>query len=362
MAEKDGWILIETLGHDRTTAVGKDGRAKNRTAIGRAIKENVGGRLAAAVSVWAASQIESVRRTATKFDVVAELISGHPKTRLILCPVLGTDGVVHGVHLWAGPQGDSPDGPPRACAAFGWSSELRLFEPTEEVRKILGVGLDSGRTTLTAPELFRSVHFDDAMTLIGKALAARPEDSWDGLASLRTADGPKTVHVVMISRAAPDEHVWRGLVHDVSDTTEPSVGSLEAATLAAMPRVASTTAMALLDVTRGRLIRWITDPIPGIQWKGIVDNRDAPHPQDVERIFAAAAEILSGKTTQGAVQGVRLRRFAGGWTIVDGVGALLEQNRGPKLLLIEMRIVGESDEPDPVPPTDTGHPGLQTDG
>ncbi|QHE73470.1 hypothetical protein GFS60_07130 (plasmid) [Rhodococcus sp. WAY2] len=109
-----------------------------------------------------------------------------------------------------------------------------------------------------------------------------------------------------------------------------------------------------------RLIDWITDPIPQIQWKGIVDNRDTPHPDDVQRIFHTAGQVFGGHTPRGEVKGIRLRRFGGGWTVVDASGGVLPAARdGPLLALVQFDITGTSIEPDPVPPTDDGHPGLE---
>lgn len=93
----------------------------------------------------------------------------------------------------------------------------------------------------------------------------------------------------------------------------------------------------------------------------MVDNRDAPHPDDVKRIFEAVAEVFTGKTDRAEVANIRLRRFGGGWTVVNGSGAVIRHEGGPQLGLIEMKVIGESDEPDPVPATDPGHPGLTVD-
>jgi hypothetical protein len=112
--------------------------------------------------------------------------------------------------------------------------------------------------------------------------------------------------------------------------------------------------IALLDIPRIRLIRWITDPVPDIAWKGVADDRDTPHPDDVRRIFATVGEVMARGDMRGRVDNVRLRRLEGGWTVVDGIGTVLPSSKGtPALMLIEFTVTGYSDDPDP---TESGGP------
>lgn len=257
------------------------------------------------------------------------------RVRIIGHPVIGPSGAVHAVQLWVGdPDTDPP--PRRRVAAFAWSSTSRLIEVSAELNDEWVQAGIAGRLTLTAPEAFRYVeHVDDAMTLIAKALDPVAEDHWAGCASIRTAQGLRTAQVAMRSMPTPQQQSWRGLVHDVTDVAPPAAPSLNSLTLSAMAARGTPTAVALMDVDQGRLIRWITDPIPGIQWKGIADDRDTPPSEDVERIFRSFTELKNG-ATQVHIPGVRLRRLDGGWTTVDARATLIPKTGGPLVVLAEM--------------------------
>ncbi len=72
------------------------------------------------------------------------------------------------------------------------------------------------------------------------------------------------------------------------------------------------TAVALMDVEQARLISWFTDPVPGIQLKGIHDERDTP-PDDVVRIFQAMKRLKTGggKRADIPASGYAVLRVAG---------------------------------------------------
>lgn len=352
-----GWFVVDVLEGD-PRLVGRDGQAKARTSLERALKERVGGRLSDAVQRWVLGEIELVRTTKIRYDTTRELMPGQ-STRLILEPIIGPTEV-HGVQLWIGPSTSEPQTSPATALAFDWDSTLRLVELPATLPDLFSADVvASDRRTFTAPEALRYMSVDDGLGLISRVLEPHAGSTWNGLARVRGSAGRTGVaHLVLA--AQQDNQVWRGLLHDVS-ANSPLPRSLESAALAAMSQVALSTHIVLMDLSRMRLIQWITDPPTGIQWKGMVDNRDAPHPDDVKRIFEAVAEVFTGKTDRAEVANIRLRRFGGGWTVVNGSGAVIRHEGGPQLGLIEMKVIGESDEPDPVPATDPGHPGLTVD-
>ncbi|GAB4590217.1 hypothetical protein [Nocardia sp. IFM 10818] len=109
--------------------------------------------------------------------------------------------------------------------------------------------------------------------------------------------------MVMTAGAAEAEsHLWRGLLFETAPPDGVRTASLEAAALAAIPRMTSMH-MAILDVAKMRLLRWVTDPMPDVQWKGMVDQRDTPHPEDVKRIFEAVEPMFKGEIESGSVEG-----------------------------------------------------------
>jgi hypothetical protein len=137
-----------------------------------------------------------------------------------------------------------------------------------------------------------------------------------------------------------DPLAWAGLVHDITDIAPPEPAPLDTATLAALRDHDVRTHLALVDLEQIRLIRWITDPVPGIAWRGLVDERPAPHPDDAARIRAAVAELGRTGLAGTRVPDIRLRRLGGGWTVVDGVGTVVPTPGQPALMLIELTITG----------------------
>lgn len=322
-------LLIETLGPGGTpTVVARQGRPRPWAALPRMADNRL---LAEKVRAVVAGVAESAR----PITLVLPPRRGR-RVRVLGHPVLGPSGVVHAVQIWAGDL-DAEPAPPRRVAAFTWSAASRLIELGLELNEPYVDAALAGHRTLTAPEAFRCIaQLDDAMTLVAKALEPAPEDRWDGSATLRTAQGPRTAHLAMRSMPAPQQQFWRGLIHDVSDAVPAGQPTLDAAALAALAAREPPTAIAIMDVAQARLLSWITDPLPGIQWKGIVDNRDTPHPDDVVRIFQNFKRLRDGAATQVEIPAVRLRRLAGGWTVVDARVTVIPKTAGPLVVLAEL--------------------------
>ncbi len=238
--------------------------------------------------------------------------------------------------------------PPRV-ATFAYSTRTRLTELAPGLYDFFGFTRPD-RRHWTTPELFRYVEqFGDAMSLVVKSVRPESGDRWQGRLVLRIDGVRRAVHVAVRNGAARDD--WRGLLFDSPQPAEPVNQFLELATLEAMRAPTNETYVALMDLVRARLIRWVTDPLPGIQWKGVVDDRDTPHPDDVARIYAAAFDILSNGADQLQVNEVRLRRIGGGWTVVDAAATVLAHAGAPSLVLVALTVVGKSDDPDPTSPS-----------
>jgi len=349
------WLLLETLQAGQPTVVASEGRSRSRSSLARALKSRLGGKSAAQLWNEIVATVERVRVQSTTVEVIVDI--ANRATRIAAHPVTGIDGVVHGVQLLVADARlvSPPIGPERAVAI--------IFEPQTRsvvIRPDIAASvIDAGeRTSFTLPELFRHIHVDDSLAMI-TTLLARPQntgDTWDGLMTARMGNDDIRLHAVL---SATDDARWRGLVHIVNDD-HGAPPTLETAALTALGTVTPHTALALIDITHSRLVRWLTDPVPGIQWKGTVDNRDTPHPADVERIFVAAREIYTDRAARVAVDNIRLRRVDGGWTVVDAVCSILpsadaRDNESP-LALVHFTIKGHRDDPDPVPSSDQGRP------
>lgn len=348
------WFLVETLSPDRAALVSLGRRARDLSSLSRAVKALVGGRFSAHIVTEMSRSIDRVRSSARPFDTTFP--TGARRTRVLVDPVVGPRGRVHGVHVWIGDaDSDTPDPVPQTALAFEFEARRRSFVvDANALARLAGRELLGGRASFTSPEVFRYVDVDDAMGAIGALLSPSPDAgfTWSGLASAPEFSQGSRLHIVFT--APGDGASWRGLVHAVeSDFTSPA--RLESAAFAAFGEVAPQTALVLMDITHNRLIRWLTDSVPSIQWKGIVDDRDTPHPDDVERIITAASGMFAGTDTKAEVDGIRLRRIGGGWTVVNARGALLPREEGgPGLMLVQMVVVGTSDDVDPVPHDDPG--------
>ncbi|GGF96068.1 hypothetical protein GCM10007304_07530 [Rhodococcoides trifolii] len=337
------WIFVETLCGDpaQATVVGLGERDKEWASLTRAVPSK--GAYAAAVPA-----ITRCVETASNATVA---ISGTDDC-IVARPALGPQGTVHGVVLWHGPADAVPASWP-AAAGFDWSSETREVRLARELRALLG--LDDTRPSITMAEAFQSViEFDDgALGFMSATLRRASDNKWIGSLTVRTGDGPMPVRTAMRSLSAPDESYWRAVTFESRRPAVPSTRLVESLALEALSRN-SDTAVALIDLEKVRIVRWITEPIPNIAWKGVRDQRDTPHPDDVDRIVTSIRTFYRG-STESDLGRIRLRRLGGGWTVVDARATLVSVPDGPGLLLAEFRTIGFSDDPDPVPPTDTGY-------
>ena len=265
--------------------------------------------------------------------------------------------VIHGGEVWAvwAWMGQTPPGvEPYRCGAIVWDQVARLAHPAAAALDLLGSRYEeraSTRGTLTVTQLFSETgEITDFDSLLALLLYPAAGQRWMGW--LYPQGSPAPLRLVMSGRS---ETEVAGYFHEAGTGAGISATvNVSDATLRALRSTAAIPSLALLDVEKARLIRWITDPPVGIQWKGLVDDRDTPHPDDVARIFAAAVELIeSGKPVD--LRDVRLRRREGGWMVIAGRGSLLRTTMGVELALVEMVETGiDLDTPDDIAHHDRG--------
>jgi hypothetical protein len=334
-----GRVLIETLGDpEEWTVLAVDDRPARRRSVARVLRPAV------------QRMIEPVFRRGEPVEAV--LPSGSrdaADTEMVRAsPIFGPGGRVHAVQVRSAPLGtDLPA--PYSVAAFDYSSQRRSIHLSDNP---FGWSLPPGRSYWTVPEAFRYVQCcDNSMELILQALDPQERMVWAGDVTACVGGVPHRYHMVLRSGAGEDRVRWRGLLHDVTEFLAPEPASVDTAAFAALGRQRpGRSHLVLADAEKVRLIRWVTDPVPDIQWKGMVDDRDTPHPDDVTRILAEVGRAVQAQETGGSVGGIRLRRTGGGWTVVDAVGTMVPLSDTPKLLLIELTVTGYSEDPDPTVP------------
>ncbi len=347
------WLLIEML-RDAPTVVAEDTRPRAWVAAERAVSQVSKDR-----TLWPrlrneieqlATEYQARQRSDTQVQLTVD--AARHRHTLVIVPALGPGRIMHGAWVQVGRTDDPRELPePPKTVAFHWNNTTRFLRG----RGDLGVLSDPPPARpLTSTEIFESISVPDDLELIREILLDSSSGSWDGVVEVRGSGA--TGRVVMAADPA-DPETWRGLLYETT-TLGTKRTSLEAAALNAMQRWIPDRYFVLVDLQRFRVLRWVTRPLETVQWKGQVDNRDAPHPDDVQRLFALAAKAMTGEIREGSLDGVRLRARGGGWVVVNGSAVLSGGTDRPSFALIQITVVGHSDEPDPVPVTDTGHPGL----
>ena len=334
-----GRVLIETLGeYEDWTVLAVDERPVRWRSVARVLRPAMQRTIEQVWRRGESVEVEPTRRS-----------SGAWETEIVCTtPVFGIDGRVYAVQVRSAAARDQlPE--PYSVVALDYSSQRRTIQLADNP---FGWALPEGRSQWTVPEAFRHVRrCDGSMELIMQTRDPREGMRWAGDVTACVDGTPRRYHLALRNGAGTGLTRWRGLLHDVTEFLAPEPASVDTAAFAALGRQRpGRSYLVLADVEKVRLIRWVTDPVPGIQWKGVVDDRDTPHPDDVARILAEVERGVRAQETSGRVNGIRLRRNGGGWTVVDAVGTLVPTADSPMLLLIELTVTGYSDDPDPTEP------------
>ncbi len=332
------WLLLDTTFDGPPLVIQSDGVPKAWVSAQRASKDLWPGlRREEQMKVLAAAASTGRSGDVNTFRV--------PSGALVaVVPVLGPHDAVCGVSVGVAAEGEELGAPP-AASGYVFDANRRMFHAGEKVVEAMGGRELVDRNGITFPEVLRYIHVPDAFGMMMAVLNVGNLDKWSGAATIEI--GGRAVHLwTSMSRRSTAVDRWTGVIHVVRDDQHPSP-SFDAAALSAVTALQDRHPMCVLDLHKARLMMWMTDPPPGIQWKGTVDDRDTPHPDDVVRIFQAVQSIFVEGRERAEVTGVRLRRVEGGWTVVDCTGSVVRQGGAPVLAFIEMVIAGESFDPDP---------------
>lgn len=247
-------------------------------------------------------------------------------------PVVWPDAPAHAVKVWVGPEAPAED---LGVAPFQIDARDRIVRTRPAG---LGPHFGSVPTEYRGAEPFQRIErFDHALEFIAVLHRSEPLSRWSGIATMHSADGPRSVLVAARNGDGAHRFAWRGLAVDVTDSVAPQPKSFEAATLDLLRESQPGLYLVILDTAQVRAVRWVTEPVPGLRWRW-VDERTVPHPDDRPRIAALRAEILAGATRAG-LTGLRLAADDGGWLTVDvEVSPLPGSDDVPAFMLAQLQV------------------------
>ncbi|WP_278264936.1 GAF domain-containing protein [Nocardia sp. AG03] len=315
------WQLVETLGAPENWSMLTAGTTPREwTSYQRAIPT----RLQPLVATAHASG-ERIERTLPR--------SRNPWSELLFRadPVCWADAGVHGVRVWVGQRAPEQD---LGAAPFQVDARTRVVRTMPS-----GLGPHFGATPVeyTGAEQFQRIdRFDGALDVVAALTRSEPGSRWSAVATVRSGSGPRSL-LLAARNSDTDRFAWRGLAVDVTDSVVPQPKSFEAATLELLRDTQPGLYLVILDTAQVRMVRWVTEPVPGLRWRG-TDERTVPHPDDRVRITAARAEIMAG-ATRAALPALRLAAENGGWLTADvEVSPLPGSDVVPAFVLAQLQV------------------------
>ncbi|MFG1768186.1 GAF domain-containing protein [Nocardia salmonicida] len=316
------WQLVETLGTPQTWSMLTAGTTPREWAsYQRAIPARLQPLIAAAHETGAPVE-----------EVLPKSRNAWSESRFRAVPVRWPDGDTHAVKVWVGPDVPAEE---LRVAPFQVDARARV------VRTRPGLGPQFGSTPVeySGAEPFERIErFDRDLEFVAALHRSEPRSRWSGVATVHSKVGPRSLLVA--ARNGGDEQrrfAWRGVTVDVTDSIAPQRKSFEASTLELLRESRPGLYLVILDTAQIRAVRWVTEPVPGLTWRG-VDERTVPHPDDRPRIAALRAEVLGGATRAG-LSGLRLAAEAGGWFTVDvEVSPLPSGGAAPAFVLAQLQV------------------------
>ncbi|APE33289.1 hypothetical protein BOX37_04140 [Nocardia mangyaensis] len=293
------WQLVETLGTPETWSMLTAGTSPREWASYRR-----------AIPTRLQPMIAAAHETGEPVDLMLPK-SRNPwsQLRFRAVPVVWPGIRTHGVKVWVG--GDPDDEP--GVAPFEVDGRTRAVRTMPAG---LGPQFGSAPAQYVGAEIFRRIErFDRALEIVAALTRSEPGSRWSGVATVHSAIGPRSLLVAARNGPHPRRFAWHGLTVDVTDSVAPQPKSFEATTLDLLRDSQPGLYLVILDTAQVRAVRWVTEPVPGLRWRG-VDDRTIPHPEDRARIVAARGQILGGAARVG-LTGLRLAAEPGGWLRAD---------------------------------------------
>ncbi|MEH3138805.1 MAG: DUF5628 domain-containing protein [Mycobacterium kyogaense] len=326
------WLLVEMLGN-RPEVVAQ-GREVRRFVPLQAFLRRNPRRERVTAAVQAAFHVKEAARVR---------VSDDRPWAIITHPVCMSDGRVHGIQVWTGPAQIEPPERPR-IGAIKWN--LTTGAAFDTSAALLNSGMDADREPTDwrtfADDLASSeLHDIDAAAL---ALTVRTApgrtfcSTWDG----RDYQN-RPIRVSFCARTNL-ESCGEGAPHLISRamnwraTPVPAPSSRLNLTRQILHGTKQDGVhRALVDLDRGRLLKWIDDPCPHFDWRGVISDRPLVHPEDAHQLTSLATRLA----TQSTDAVLRLRTVTG-WTPMHIRAFRIELDTGVYAAVVSMRLDAES--------------------
>lgn len=283
------WLLVETLG-DEPVVVAQGDQLKNLVPFSAFLRRNPHLAMLLTAVTDTVATAEALRRATASGDRVV-------RTE----PVVMSDGRIHGVHLWLGPPDAQPPDRP-VPGPLVWN--LTTGVATDTAQSLANSGMNPGdeRThgrTFAEDLPTRDLNPSETKVL---SLAVRNQpgatfcNTWD----VTTADG-RVITVGFVARSSLEpaddhsEHLVARAMNWRSHRVTPVVpqDNLAQRILDGLARPG--TYRALVDINSWTLLKWLDEPCPLYDWRGI-GGAPRLHPDDTPMIATMAAELDNGAT------------------------------------------------------------------
>ncbi|WP_293314799.1 PAS domain-containing protein [Mycobacterium sp.] len=322
------WLLVETLG-DEPVVVAQGRELKNLVPISTFLRRSphvAAVRTAIAETVQTGQSLTSIT---TKRDRVI-------RTE----PVVMSDGLMHGVHVWTGPADAEPAERP-IVGPLKWDLTLGVATDTRESLTNSGKNPDVEVTfgRAFAEDLpSRELNPNEAKVL-AMAVSAKPGQMLCSTWDLTDWQG-EPIRIGFVVRTALEpgspgrEHLvaramnWRAeLKGPVMSTGDLAQRILDGLAQAGVHR-------ALVDPKNWTLLKWLDEPCPFYDWRGAASDRPKVHPDDEHLIASMTDEFADGPTSRV----LRMRGHDVDWVPVHATVSRVELEPETFAALVSLRL------------------------
>lgn len=327
------WLLVETLGNE-PAVVARGSQIKGLVPITVFLRRNPN-------LMAIQSAIDETVRAGRGLSSIT------PKTKRVIRTevVRMTDGYIHGVHVWVGPPHAEP---PERLIPGPLLWDLTTGVATDTPESIRNGGMDpdteatDGRTF--ADDLpTRDLNPSEAKVL-SLAINPRPGTTictaWDvtNFRGERITVGFVARTMVETGPDGRDRTVCRAMNWRTErDTAEVPADFLAQRILDGLAR--PDVHRVLVDLNHWKLLKWLDDPAPFIDWRSREGGASRIHPDDTRHTDRMSAEFETGHTT--AV--LRMRSSGGGWQPVHMTVHRVELEPDTFVGLVALRLPSDAE-------------------